>query len=259
MSLLYGIHAIKARLKLHADGIKVIYCLKGKDTSPRLGELKSLMAKKNIEFKLVNKEKFQSLLQSHAFEDVVHQNVLAACQSDIKLYEESDLSDLVASCAKTPFILILDSVQDPHNLGACIRSAEAAGVDFIVFPKDNSATINATVEKVASGALSSMKLVSVTNLSRAIGVLKDEGIWVTGLAGEAESLIYDSEFSGAIALVMGAEGSGLRFGTRKMCDYLAKLPMQGQVSSLNVSVAAGVAMYEVVRQRRELLAENLND
>ncbi|WP_440683319.1 23S rRNA (guanosine(2251)-2'-O)-methyltransferase RlmB [Cysteiniphilum halobium] len=258
MSLLYGMHAIKARLKLHADGIKVIYCLKGKETSPRLGELKSLMAKKDVEFELVNKEKFQALLQSHALEEVVHQNVLAVCQSDIKLYEESDLIELIRASSRTPFVLILDGVQDPHNLGACIRSAEAAGVDFIVFPKDNSATINATVEKVASGAASSMRLVVVTNLSRAIGILKDEGVWVTGLAGEAESLIYDNDFTGAIALVMGAEGSGLRFGTRKMCDYLAKLPMHGQVSSLNVSVAAGIAMYEVVRQRCELLTKNTN-
>lgn len=259
MSLLYGMHAIKARLKLHADGIKIIYCLKGKETSPRLGELKSLMAKKNITFELVNKEKFQSLLQTHELEDVIHQNVLAVCQSDIKLHEESDLTELVHASSKTPFILILDGVQDPHNLGACIRSAEAAGVDFIVFPKDNSATINATVEKVASGAVSSMKLVAVTNLSRAIGVLKDEGVWVTGLAGEAESLVYDSDFAGAIALVVGAEGSGLRFGTRKMCDYLAKLPMHGQISSLNVSVAAGIAMYEVVRQRRgEVLTKSAN-
>ena len=249
MLLLYGMHAIKARLKLHADGIKVVYCLKGKETSPRLGELKSLMAKKGVEFELVNKEKFQALLQSHELEDVVHQNVLAHCQSDIKLYEESDVTALAHTCSKTPFILILDGVQDPHNLGACIRSAEAAGVDFIVFPKDNSATINSTVEKVASGAVSSMKLVAVTNLSRAIGVLKDHGVWVTGLAGEAESLIYESDFTGSIALVMGAEGAGLRFGTRKMCDYLAKLPMHGEVSSLNVSVAAGIAMYEVVRQR----------
>ena len=251
MSLLYGMHAIKARLKLHADGIKVIYCLKGKETSPRLGELKSLMAKKGIEFELINKEKLQVLLQLNQLEEVIHQNVLALCQTKIKLYEENNLAELVHSCQKTPFILLLDGVQDPHNLGACIRSAEAAGVDFIVFPKDNSATINATVEKVSSGAVSSIKLVSVTNLSRAIGVLKDEGVWVTGLAGEAESLIYDSDFTESIALVMGAEGAGLRFGTRKMCDYLAKLPMHGEVSSLNVSVAAGIAMYEVVSQRRD--------
>ena len=249
MSIIYGVHAIQSRLKLYADSVKVIYCLKGKETSPRLGELRALMAKKGVEFSLVNKEKFQQLLQENELESVVHQNVLALCQSEINLYQESDLPHLIHECAALPFILILDGVQDPHNLGACIRSAEAAGVDFVVFPKDNSATINATVEKVASGAASSVKLVAVTNLARAIGVLKDKGIWVTGLAGEAEILLYDIELSGAVALVVGAEGSGLRFGTRKMCDYLAKLPMNGLVSSLNVSVAAGIAMYEVVRQR----------
>ena len=248
-SLIYGIHAIKSRLKIHADGIEKLYCLKGKETSPRLGELKSLMHKKEIEFCLLGKEKFQQLLVEHQLEGIVHQNILAVCQSTISLYQESDLTSLVDECIQTPFILILDGVQDPHNLGACIRSAEAAGVDFLVFPKDKSATINATVEKVASGAVSSMKLVAVANLSRAIGILKDKGVWVTGLAGESESLIYALDFTIPVALVMGAEGSGLRFGTRKMCDYLTSLPMYGELSSLNVSVAAGIAMYEVVRQR----------
>ncbi len=249
--MIYGIHAIKSRIKVHADAIQTIYCIKGKETAPKLGELKALMFKKNLEFSLVNKEVFNQLLQQNSLNDVVHQNILALCQSNINLYHESDLLLLLRQSKKPVFILILDGVQDPHNLGACIRSADAAGVDFIVFPKDKNATINATVEKVASGAVSSAKLVAVTNLARAIGVIKDAGIWVTGLAGEAKNLIYDIDLTVPCALVMGAEGSGLRFGTRKMCDYLAKLPMYGQVSSLNVSVATGIALYEVIRQRLE--------
>lgn len=249
MTLIYGVHAIKARLKLHVAGVDIMFCLKGKENSPRISELKSLMAKKSIEFTLINKQKFQELLQVHGLEGCVHQNVLALCNNVIKIYEESDLIHLVHTCRSVPFILMLDCVKDPHNLGACIRSAEAVGVDFMVFPKDNSATINATVEKVASGAASNMKLVAVTNLSRAISILKDHGIWVTGLAGESEGLLYEVDLTGSVALIVGAEDSGLRFGTRKVCDFLARLPMQGEVSSLNVSVAAGVAMYEVVRQR----------
>ncbi len=150
---------------------------------------------------------------------------------------------------KEAFILVLDSVQDPHNFGACIRSAHSAGVDFIVVPKDNSSPINATVKKVACGAAEHTKIVVVTNLARAIETLKKAGVWIIGLAGEADESLYAMNLKDSIALVAGAEGSGMRQRTKASCDFLAKLPMLGEVSSLNVSVATGVALYEGVRQR----------
>ena len=144
---------------------------------------------------------------------------------------------------------MLDGVTDPHNLGACLRSADAAGVDAVIVPKDRSADLTPTVRKVACGAAEVVPFVRVTNLSRALAALKERGIWVYGAAGEAEKTIYDSDLHGPMALVMGAEGSGLRRLTRENCDFLVKLPMAGLVSSLNVSVATGVCLFEAVRQR----------
>ena len=248
--LIFGIHAIKSRLKVHQSSVKELYLLKGKERAPKLQQIEAMGQKKQIKATLLSRQDFQKILHKHQLtEEVVHQNVLAYCESSIHVYQQADLLE-VLKWDKPLFILVLDNVQDPHNMGACIRSAEAAGVDCIIFPKDKSASINATVEKVACGAVSHVKLFAVTNLSRALGVLKDRGVWVTGLAGEAQQLLYDIDLTTSCALVLGAEGGGLRFGTRKMCDYLAKLPMSGEVSSLNVSVAAGVSLYEVVRQRQ---------
>jgi 23S rRNA (guanosine2251-2'-O)-methyltransferase len=148
------------------------------------------------------------------------------------------------------FLLVLDGVQDPHNLGACLRSADAAGVDAVIAPKDRAVGLTATVRKVACGAAESVPFVQVTNLARTLKQLKDAGVWVLGAAGEADALIYDSDLSGKLALVMGAEEKGLRRLTRETCDQLIKLPMAGQVESLNVSVATGICLFEAVRQRR---------
>ena len=146
-------------------------------------------------------------------------------------------------------LLVLDGVTDPHNLGACLRSADAAGVDAVIVPKDKSADLNATVRKVACGAAEVIPFVRVTNLARTLEGLKQRGVWLYGTAGEAENTIYNSDLTGSLAIVMGAEGAGLRRLTRETCDHLVKLPMAGSVSSLNVSVATGVCLFEVVRQR----------
>ena len=143
----------------------------------------------------------------------------------------------------------MDGVTDPHNLGACLRTAEAAGVDFVVIPKDRNASITPVVSKVACGAAELMSVVRVTNLARAIDTLKEAGVWVYGAAGEATQSLYDIDCRGAIALIMGSEGDGLRRLTRDRCDGLFALPMVGSVESLNVSVATGVCLYEVLRQR----------
>jgi 23S rRNA (guanosine2251-2'-O)-methyltransferase len=144
---------------------------------------------------------------------------------------------------------VLDGVTDPHNLGACLRSADAAGVHALVVPKDKSANLTPTARKVACGAAETVPLIQVTNLARTLRNLQEEGVWVIGTAGEAEQLLYDVRLVGPMALVMGAEGKGMRRLTREVCDELIKLPMAGSVSSLNVSVATGVCLYEVVRQR----------
>lgn len=149
-----------------------------------------------------------------------------------------------------PFLLVLDQVQDPHNLGACLRSADGAGVDAVVVPKDRSVGLTETVRRIASGGAESVPLVQVTNLARTLRALRDAGVWLTGTADDADRELYDVDFTGPTAIVMGAEGSGLRRLTREGCDFLVRIPMAGSVGCLNVSVATGVCLYEVVRQRR---------
>nr|MBP8771300.1 23S rRNA (guanosine(2251)-2'-O)-methyltransferase RlmB [Thiopseudomonas sp.] len=148
-----------------------------------------------------------------------------------------------------PLLLVLDGVTDPHNLGACLRTADAAGVHAVIIPKDKSATLNSTVRKVACGAAEVVPLVAVTNLARALEKLRQKGLWVVGTAGDAEQTLYQQDMTGPLILVMGAEGTGMRRLTREHCDYLVHLPMQGSVSSLNVSVATGVCLFEAQRQR----------
>jgi len=145
--------------------------------------------------------------------------------------------------------LVLDGVTDPHNLGACLRSAEAAGVQFVIVPKDNSASLTPTVVKVACGAAEVLPLVRVTNLSRTLEWLQSQGVWLVGAAGEAEQDHYQMNLTGPLAIVMGAEGKGLRRLTRERCDSLIRIPMMGEVSSLNVSVASGICLFEALRQR----------
>ncbi len=166
---------------------------------------------------------------------------------------ENDLDEVLEQHkSNNPLYLILDSVQDPHNLGACIRTAEAAGVTAIIIPKDRAASINETVRKVASGAVENVTVISVVNLVRAIKKIKESGVWVIGTAGNAKESIYELEMISATAIVMGGEGKGMRSSIRKECDYIGSLPIKGQIESLNVSVAAGVVLYEAVRQRRAL-------
>lgn len=165
-------------------------------------------------------------------------------------YDEHFLWQLIEQSQLTPFLLILDGVTDPHNLGACIRSADAAGVQAVIVPKDNSAGLNETVRKVACGAAEVVPLIPVTNLARTMKRLQDLGVWIVGAAGEGELSVFEAPLTGPLALAMGAEGKGLRRLTREHCDHLAKIPMSGSVSSLNVSVATGVCLFEALRQRQ---------
>ena len=165
------------------------------------------------------------------------------------LWRESDLLQAVENKEGPMLILVLDGVTDPHNLGACLRSADGAGVDAVVVPKDNSADLTPVVSKVACGAAEVVPFVRVTNISRTLKALQERGVWLYGADGGAEKSIYNSDLKGSVALVMGAEGSGMRRLTREQCDDLIHLPMAGSVGSLNVSVAAGIFLFEAVRQR----------
>lgn len=165
------------------------------------------------------------------------------------IWTEADLLRAVEGKSGPVLILVLDGVTDPHNLGACLRSADASGVDAVVVPKDNSADLTPVSRKVACGAAEVVPFVKVTNISRTLQALQSRGVWLYGADGDAEKTIYDSDLVESVALVMGAEGKGMRRLTREQCDFLVKLPMAGSVSSLNVSVAAGVCLFEVVRQR----------
>lgn len=181
-----------------------------------------------------------------------HQGVIARLETRATALGERDLDPFLAGLAGPALLLVLDGVQDPHNLGACLRSADAAGVDALIVPRDRAAGITPVVRKVASGAAETVPVFTVTNLARVLRILKQAGVWLYGASDAADSLYYEADFTMPAALVLGGEGKGLRRLTRELCDALVAIPMAGRVDSLNVSVAAGILLFEVVRQRRAL-------
>jgi 23S rRNA (guanosine2251-2'-O)-methyltransferase len=242
---LYGIHALTAVLEREPQRILEIYIAKGRDDE-RLHTLINLARKNGLGIQFCNKKILDDKAQGES-----HQGVVARAQP-AKALSENDLDEIIThaqNMGKAPFLLVLDGVTDPHNLGAVLRSADAAGVDAVIVTKDKSASLNATVRKVACGAADVIPLIQVTNLSRTLAELQEKAIWVVGTAGEAQQSVFDCKMNGPIALVMGAEGKGMRRLTRERCDELIKLPMHGTVSSLNVSVATGICLYEILRQR----------
>ena len=239
---IYGIHAIERLLKQSPHLIYHIDLIEGR-LNPRLEKLRNQAEQLGVTLNRLPKTRFDKL-------DAVHQGVMAEVSPQAR-FEEADLIDWVSSNPQA-LVLFLDEVQDPHNLGAILRSADAVGVDAIVIPKNNAVGVNPTVRKVACGAAESVRLVVVTNLVRSMQQLQQAGLWLVGLAGETDKTLYQADFTGPIGLVMGAEGTGLRRLTREHCDQLVAIPMKGQVESLNVSVATGVALYEVLRQRQSV-------
>lgn len=240
----FGIHAVHSLLKSSSHRVVELKVLKDR-SDRRLQQILSLAEQNDIPVQTLKRATLDNLVDGN------HQGVVATAKPG-ETYNESYLDTLLdrANTEKAGLLfLVLDGVTDPHNLGACLRSAEAAGAAAVIAPKDNSASLNTVARKVSSGASDSIPYVTVTNLSRSLRELQEQGVWVIGAAGEAENSLYDVDLSGSVALVMGAEGKGLRRLTRETCDHLAKLPMAGEVSSLNVSVAAGVFLYEAVRQR----------
>jgi len=238
----YGVHAVEALLRHHPKRVKQLWLAEGRQ-DPRVQALVQLAEAARVPVGQRERRELDEWAEG------VHQGVVAEV-SPSQVWGENFLDELLARGESVPLLLVLDGVTDPHNLGACLRTADAAGVQAVIVPRDKSATLNATVRKVACGAAEVIPLVAVTNLARTLEKLQQQGLWVVGTAGEATQEIYDLDLRGPTVLVMGAEGKGMRRLTREHCDYLARLPMGGSVSSLNVSVATGVCLFEAVRQRR---------
>ncbi|MHC6526135.1 23S rRNA (guanosine(2251)-2'-O)-methyltransferase RlmB [Vibrio proteolyticus] len=238
---IYGIHAVKAVLEREPERFIEAFVLKGRQDDrllPILNQLQHI----GVSIQIMGRKALDD--KAHGAN---HQGVIARVKP-AKQLNEHDLETIVAQ-HDAPLLLVLDGVTDPHNLGACLRNADAAGVVAVIVPKDKSAAMNATVSKVACGAAETVPLVRVTNLARTMRALQEQGVWFVGTAGEATHDIYQAKLTGPLAIVMGAEGDGMRRLTRETCDDLIKIPMAGSVSSLNVSVASGICLFEAVRQR----------
>ena len=238
---IYGVHAVEALLRHHPKRVKQVWLAEGRG-DPRAQTLLQLAAQARVSVGQCERREMDAWVEG------VHQGVVAEV-SPSQVWGEAMLEELLDRAEGPPLLLVLDGVTDPHNLGACLRTADAAGALAVIVPKDKSATLNATVRKVACGAAEVIPLVAVTNLARTLEKLQQRGLWIVGTAGEAEQSLYDQDLSGPIVLVMGAEGKGMRRLTREHCDFLVRLPMAGSVSSLNVSVATGVCLFEALRQR----------
>ena len=242
---IYGLHAVRVMLQKHPERVSTVRVAERRD-DPRVREIDELARRSQIPVQRVDAQVLRQKVG-----DVSHQGV-AADVSPLPPWSEDDLIIAVqaaAQVAEQPVILALDGVQDPHNLGACLRTADACGALAVVVPRDRAAHVTPVVRKVAVGAAETTPVVTVTNLVRALKLLKEAGLWVIGADAAAAKRADEVDFKGGVVLVLGAEGAGLRQLTRQTCDWVVRLPQLGAVESLNVSVAAGMLLYEVVRQR----------
>lgn len=237
-----GIHAVVALLTHVPQRVLTVFLQEGRDDA-RVDAIVSLATQHGVRLQRTKKETISQLAA-----DLPHQGVAAQIKPALAR-RESEIEGLLEKSAR-PLVLVLDSVQDPHNLGACLRSAEAAGATMLIAPKDKAAGLTPVVRKASCGAAELIPFIQVTNLARSLEKLQGCGLWTIGATGEAEKTIYDTDLSANTAIVLGAEGSGLRRLTRKHCDELVKIPMLGRMESVNVSVAAGICLFEAVRQRR---------
>ncbi len=241
---LYGLHAVQTSLERSPDDVLELW-VDAKRHDQRISSILQLAKAAGITVHSVDKRELESRAPNGR-----HQGVVASAAPP-RVYSEAELGALLDKLDEPPFLLILDGVTDPHNLGACLRSADAAGVQAVIAPKDRAASLTPTVIKVASGAAQTVSFVQVTNLARCLRDLKERGIWLVGLDGYADQTVYDTDLKGPLAIVMGAEGQGLRRLSKEHCDYLVNIPMAGTVESLNVSVATGVCLFEALRQRNK--------
>jgi 23S rRNA (guanosine2251-2'-O)-methyltransferase len=238
--VLFGFHAVGVRLKTAPQSVIEIYA----DPTRKDARMRQFLERANeAGARVIEADgmRLAKLAGSHG-----HQGVAARVQA---LPASHSLDDLLDGIEGPPLLLVLDGVTDPHNLGACLRVADGAGAHAVIAPKDHAVGINATVAKVASGAAETIPYFMVTNLARTLGELKERSIWCIGTSDDAPRTVYQADLKGPVALVLGAEGAGMRQLTRKTCDELVSIPMRGAVESLNVSVASGVCLYEALRQR----------
>jgi 23S rRNA (guanosine2251-2'-O)-methyltransferase len=239
--LVYGLHAVSAALARAPERLLELWMTPRDDARSR--DLKQQAEAAGVHVHAVSAEALGKLVG-----DVVHQGAAASIRP-LQPWEDHDLYDAISQIEGDPLILVLDGITDPHNLGACLRTADAAGAMAVVIPKDRSASVDGVVRKVAAGAAEFVPVVSVTNLARTLDELKERDVWIVGTDGEAPQSLYSADLKRSLALVLGAEGTGMRRLTRERCDFLVKIPMVGHMESLNVSVAAGVALFEARRQR----------
>lgn len=237
---IYGVHAVRVLLDKHPERVVTVRLAEKRD-DPRIREIEDLARKKSRPVQRIDTNALKSL------GDVAHQGVVAEI-TPLPPWSEDDLLEALQT-AKDPLLLALDGVQDPHNLGACLRTADACGALAVIVPRDRAAQVNATVRKVAVGAAETTPVVAVTNLVRTLKLLKEANLWIVGADAEGAKLAHEADLKGGTVLVLGAEGSGLRHLTKQTCDWMVRLPQLGTVESLNVSVAAGMLLYEAVRQR----------
>lgn len=240
--IVFGLHAVSALLSRQPERVIRLAVLSER-ADQKIQSIIDLAKEHSIKIELLSR----SALDQQSSK-ANHQGVIAYCHP-AKRYSEHDLPQLLDNLNSPAFLLILDGIQDPHNLGACLRSADAAGVHAVIAPKDKSVGLTPTVCKVACGAAENVPFIQVTNLARTMRFLKEQNIWLFGAAGEAKQSIYQANLNMPLGIVMGAEGEGLRRLTREHCDVLLHIPMQGSVSSLNVSVATGVFLFEALRQK----------
>jgi 23S rRNA (guanosine2251-2'-O)-methyltransferase len=238
----FGLHAASEMLQQHPADVLEMWVLQERQDA-RAGEVINLAGKLGIPIQRAQRNTLDKLVEGGA-----HQGVVLRCRLSAPLSDD-DLEELLDRLAVPPLLLVLDGVQDPHNLGACLRTADAAGVHAVIIPRDRAAGLSAAVRKVACGAAETVPLIQAVNLARVLDKLKQRGVWLIGAAGDAKQTLFQAQLSGPLALVLGSEGEGMRRLTRESCDLLVKIPMAGAVESLNVSVAAGVCLYEAARQR----------
>ena len=240
---IYGFHAVEALVRRDPRGIQAL-CVDRSRRDKRVQALEQLALDQGVAVEPVTKEILDNLVSGR------HQGVAARLEAGrpSAAVDEAGLMGLVQR-TQAPLLLILDEITDPHNLGACLRTADAAGVTAVVVPQDGAAGLTAVARKVACGAADNVPFVRVTNLARTLRGLKAAGVWLVGTSDKAQQTLYEQDFKGPVGIVMGAEGSGMRRLTEEHCDFLVSLPMLGTVSSLNVSVATGICLYEAIRQR----------
>ena len=238
----YGIHAVRVLLTRHPQRVRRVLLAGGRDAG-RLAEIRTLAQRSGVQVAAADEAVLAKLAGGERHQGVVAELLPRAGDP------ETQLEEALEAAGATPLLLVLDGVQDPHNLGACLRSADAAGVAAVIVPRDRAAGLTPVVRKVAAGAAETVPLVPVVNLARTLRDLMERGVWLVGTDDAADKTLYDADLKGPLALVMGSEGEGMRRLTRECCDQLVSIPMAGAVESLNVSVAAGVALFEAVRQR----------